>query len=163
MCHEGQRVWRVSSQPESKAADSTDSHFSQRGHTEQKSSFQLPHRIKWKPEDHLSSMAHDHSPSREDTVGVLNFKSPQKQQSRGGQTLVPISLGASLPCPAIGCCSTVLVVALLPEDHCCSRNNRKPERKHTPSLESKNVITHTPEYTQFLPSLAGRTFFCSCL
>ena len=38
---------------------------------------------------------------------------------------------ASLCYPAIGCCPYVLVVAPLPEDHCCCRNNRKRERKHT--------------------------------
>lgn len=62
--------------------------------------------------------------------------------SRRGQTFVPISLRASLSCLAIGRSPTVMVADLLPEDHRCCRNNRKQERKHTLSLESKNVITH---------------------
>lgn len=58
--------------------------------------------------------------------------------SRVGQTLLLISLGAPLSCPTISCCPSALDAPLLPEDHCCCRNNRNSQRKHTLSLDSKN-------------------------
>lgn len=73
------------------------------------------------------------------------------------------SASGPLSCSVIGCCSTVLVVAPLPEDHCCCRNNRKHERKHILSLKSKNVIAdrQTPEYTHFLPLSNRQDVYCS--
>lgn len=70
------------------------------------------------------------------------FTLSEAKLSHRGPTLVPISLGAPLSCPTISRCPSALDAALLPEDQCCCRNNRKQERKHALSLDSKNGVTH---------------------
>lgn len=69
-----------------------------------------------------------------------------------------LASGLLCSCLVIGRSPSVLVAVQLPEDHSCCRNNRKQERKHTLSLESKNVFADT-NTRDFSGSLPGRMFF----
>lgn len=70
------------------------------------------------------------------------FTLSEAKLSHRGPTLVPVSLGAPRSCPTISRCPSALDAALLPKDQRCCGNNRKQERKHTLSLDSKNGVTH---------------------
>lgn len=103
------------------------------------------------------SIVHSSRPSMEDKM-CYTLNPHRNSKAKEDRLDSSLASGLLCSCLVIGRSPSVLVAVQLPEDHSCCRNNRKQERKHTLSLESKNVFADTNTH-DFSGSLPGRMFF----